>query len=120
MVMKKKNKRMEIMEITILNKNLMNKLQWLLLLLFQVIQMSKQYQMNLILYPYVRFDCFIYLTIILIFRIVARPMAERTPNPVIEVIPEDILQVKIADLGNACWTVSLMIIQTMKFLCDYF
>lgn len=35
----------------------------------------------------------------------ARPMAERTPNPVFEVIPEDILQVKIADLGNACWTV---------------
>ena len=34
-------------------------------------------------------------------------MAERTPNPVFEVIPEDILQVKIADLGNACWTVSL-------------
>jgi hypothetical protein len=35
----------------------------------------------------------------------ARPMAERTPNPVCEVVPEDILQVKIADLGNACWTV---------------
>jgi len=33
-------------------------------------------------------------------------MAERTPNPVIEAVPEDILQVKIADLGNACWTVS--------------
>ncbi|CAM4760823.1 unnamed protein product [Rotaria magnacalcarata] len=33
-----------------------------------------------------------------------RPMAERTPNPVFDVIPEDILQVKIADLGNACWT----------------
>ncbi|CAF1399177.1 unnamed protein product, partial [Adineta ricciae] len=33
-----------------------------------------------------------------------RPMAERTPNPVVEVVPEDILQVKIADLGNACWT----------------
>lgn len=37
--------------------------------------------------------------------ILARPMAERTPNPVFEVVPEDILQVKIADLGNACWTV---------------
>ena len=35
-------------------------------------------------------------------------MAERTPNPVIEIVPEDILQVKIADLGNACWTVSLI------------
>ncbi|CAF0917457.1 unnamed protein product [Rotaria sordida] len=33
-----------------------------------------------------------------------RPMAERTPNPVFELVPEDILQVKIADLGNACWT----------------
>jgi hypothetical protein len=39
--------------------------------------------------------------------VVARPMAERTPNPVFEVVPEDILQVKIADLGNACWTVCL-------------
>ena len=35
-------------------------------------------------------------------------MAERTPNPVFEVVPEDVLQVKIADLGNACWTVSLI------------
>ncbi|CAF0943908.1 unnamed protein product [Didymodactylos carnosus] len=34
----------------------------------------------------------------------ARPMAERTPNPVTEIVPEDIFQVKIADLGNACWT----------------
>ncbi|CAF1081421.1 unnamed protein product [Rotaria sordida] len=33
-----------------------------------------------------------------------RPMAERTPNPVFELVPEDVLQVKIADLGNACWT----------------
>ncbi|CAM4749860.1 unnamed protein product [Rotaria magnacalcarata] len=33
-----------------------------------------------------------------------RPMAERTPNPVFEIVPEEILQVKIADLGNACWT----------------
>ena len=33
-------------------------------------------------------------------------MAERTPNPVFEIVPEDIFQVKIADLGNACWTVS--------------
>ncbi|CAF3512692.1 unnamed protein product [Adineta steineri] len=33
-----------------------------------------------------------------------RPMAERTPNPVIEVVSDDIMQVKIADLGNACWT----------------
>ncbi|CAF3137040.1 unnamed protein product [Rotaria sp. Silwood2] len=33
-----------------------------------------------------------------------RPMAERTANPVFEVVPEEILQVKIADLGNACWT----------------
>ena len=33
-------------------------------------------------------------------------MADRTPNPVFEVVPEEILQVKIADLGNACWTVS--------------
>ncbi|CAF0834359.1 unnamed protein product [Rotaria sp. Silwood1] len=33
-----------------------------------------------------------------------RPMAERTPNPVFELVLEDILQVKIADLGNACWT----------------
>jgi hypothetical protein len=33
-------------------------------------------------------------------------MAERTPNPVFEAVPEDVLQVKIADLGNACWTVS--------------
>lgn len=33
-------------------------------------------------------------------------MAERTPNPVFEVISDEILQVKIADLGNACWTVS--------------
>lgn len=31
-------------------------------------------------------------------------MAERTPNPVFEIVPEDVLQVKIADLGNACWT----------------
>jgi hypothetical protein len=38
--------------------------------------------------------------------ILARPMAERTPNPVMEVVPDDVLQVKIADLGNACWTVS--------------
>jgi hypothetical protein len=37
----------------------------------------------------------------------ARPMAERTPNPVFEVVPDDVLQVKIADLGNACWTVGL-------------
>lgn len=37
----------------------------------------------------------------------ARFMAERTPNPVFEVVPEEILQVKIADLGNACWTVCL-------------
>ena len=36
---------------------------------------------------------------------IARPMAERTPNPVFEIVPEEILQVKIADLGNACWTV---------------
>jgi len=35
-------------------------------------------------------------------------MAERTPNPVFEVIPEEILQVKIADLGNACWTVNII------------
>jgi hypothetical protein len=41
----------------------------------------------------------------LAFSIVARPMAERTPNPVLEIVPEEILQVKIADLGNACWTV---------------
>jgi hypothetical protein len=34
-------------------------------------------------------------------------MAERTPNPVFDVVPDDILQVKIADLGNACWTVCL-------------
>ncbi|UJR21903.1 hypothetical protein I4U23_024974 [Adineta vaga] len=33
-----------------------------------------------------------------------RPMAERTANPVFEIVPEDVLQVKIADLGNACWT----------------
>ncbi|CAF0937914.1 unnamed protein product [Adineta ricciae] len=33
-----------------------------------------------------------------------RPMAERTPNPVFEIVPEEVLQVKIADLGNACWT----------------
>lgn len=33
-------------------------------------------------------------------------MAERTANPVFEIVPEEILQVKIADLGNACWTVS--------------
>ncbi|UJR27324.1 hypothetical protein I4U23_008617 [Adineta vaga] len=33
-----------------------------------------------------------------------RPMAERTPNPVVEVVSDEILQVKIADLGNACWT----------------
>ncbi|CAF4393547.1 unnamed protein product, partial [Adineta steineri] len=33
-----------------------------------------------------------------------RVMAERTPNPVVEVVSEDIFQVKIADLGNACWT----------------
>ena len=38
----------------------------------------------------------------------ARPMAERTPNPVFEVVPENVLQVKIADLGNACWTVDLL------------
>ena len=38
--------------------------------------------------------------------LLARPMAERTPNPVLEAVPEDVLQVKIADLGNACWTVS--------------
>ena len=38
--------------------------------------------------------------------ILARPMAERTPNPVFEAVSEDVLQVKIADLGNACWTVS--------------
>jgi hypothetical protein len=36
-------------------------------------------------------------------------MAERTPNPVFEIVSDDILQVKIADLGNACWTVSLKI-----------
>lgn len=36
-------------------------------------------------------------------------MAERTSNPVFEVVSDDILQVKIADLGNACWTVSLKI-----------
>ncbi|CAF0941152.1 unnamed protein product [Didymodactylos carnosus] len=34
----------------------------------------------------------------------ARPMAERTPNPVTEIVSDEILQVKIADLGNACWT----------------
>lgn len=34
-------------------------------------------------------------------------MAERTPNPVFEGVPEEFLQVKIADLGNACWTVDL-------------
>ncbi len=52
----------------------------------------------------------IYLLIInFIFDILARPMAERTPNPVFEVVSEDILQVKIADLGNACWTVCLKI-----------
>ena len=38
--------------------------------------------------------------------VLARPMAERTPNPVFEAVPEEVLQVKIADLGNACWTVS--------------
>jgi hypothetical protein len=38
--------------------------------------------------------------------LLARPMAERTPNPVFEVVPDDVLQVKIADLGNACWTVN--------------
>lgn len=37
----------------------------------------------------------------------ARPMSERTPNPVFEVVPEEVLQVKIADLGNACWIVSV-------------
>ena len=35
-------------------------------------------------------------------------MAERTPNPVFEIVPEEVLQVKIADLGNACWTVRLL------------
>ena len=34
-------------------------------------------------------------------------MAERTANPVFEAVPEEVLQVKIADLGNACWTVCL-------------
>ncbi len=45
----------------------------------------------------------------------ARPMAERTPNPVFEVVPEDILQVKIADLGNACWTVNFPIKSSILF-----
>jgi len=44
----------------------------------------------------------------------ARPMAERTPNPVFEVLSDEILQVKIADLGNACWTVN-KIKYLMKF-----
>lgn len=34
-------------------------------------------------------------------------MAERMPNPVFEVVPEEFFQVKIADLGNACWTVKI-------------
>jgi hypothetical protein len=42
-------------------------------------------------------------------------MAERTPNPVFEVVPEDILQVKIADLGNACWTVNFPIKSSILF-----
>jgi hypothetical protein len=46
-------------------------------------------------------------------------MAERTPNPVFEAVPEDILQVKIADLGNACWTVSFKEIQSI-FLFIFF
>jgi hypothetical protein len=43
-------------------------------------------------------------------------MAERTPNPVFEVVPEDILQVKIADLGNACWTVGLIDSSSSSYL----
>ncbi len=41
-------------------------------------------------------------------------MAERTLNPVFEVLSDEILQVKIADLGNACWTVN-KIKNPMKF-----
>jgi hypothetical protein len=37
-------------------------------------------------------------------------MADRTLNPVFEAVSDDSLQVKIADLGNACWTVCSMFI----------
>jgi hypothetical protein len=47
-------------------------------------------------------------------------MAERTPNPVFEVVPDDVLQVKIADLGNACWTVNCRQINFSIFILFVF
>ena len=86
------------------NKHSMNKLLWWPLLLLQAILARKRMRANQIRQADVRNDWRRSLpNYTLLF--LARPMAERTANPVFEVVPEEILQVKIADLGNACWTV---------------